>query len=533
MIPRRVHNVHLTAPSDTLLRRGAVLLEDALHTASLPEADSGRLWLVRSLNLGKIHPHHSAAKLSLDIEEQFRHLRLSAVHGNDPAAAIARVVYFHDITEAYCCFALRLTQPEPINLLSEWFWRSVLPQWQPNWSRQTALKFTMFSILQTPANLIALVELVHRLQQANRLEVLLQGLEVQDGEALLQACGWTKMDLGNQSQLEKALLQQKISQLEPKSEYQSIEIEVLPIASLTLKPWLLRWGGQDARSQWLATIWLLIDQPYRRSDAQLSQRATIWMQKIMRSPQPEVIPSVMLPDLSTGEAILFDSFSQSHLGLTIENPAIEIESDTSVSDASETDVSASDQNIITDLNTTEISTASQSIHQVNLNSTTELIPSQLSHFYRSPYTGFFGVIPLLNQLGLTHRSDRLPLDFPAHLLAHLAATFGIPESDPIRQVLTSQDVDAPFRGVAPMTKVTPEVTAWIAAMRFWCRRYVGMPIAKLIGRSGSFTLTRTHLDIFFHHDQADIRIRRAGLDLDPGWVPWLGLVVLFHYGHGE
>jgi hypothetical protein len=29
--------------------------------------------------------------------------------------------------------------------------------------------------------------------------------------------------------------------------------------------------------------------------------------------------------------------------------------------------------------------------------------------------------------------------------------------------------------------------------------------------------------------RADVRIRKAGLDLDPGWVPWLGRVLSFHY----
>jgi hypothetical protein len=31
------------------------------------------------------------------------------------------------------------------------------------------------------------------------------------------------------------------------------------------------------------------------------------------------------------------------------------------------------------------------------------------------------------------------------------------------------------------------------------------------------------------HSQVDMTVRRAGLDLDPGWVPWLGRVVQFHY----
>jgi len=29
--------------------------------------------------------------------------------------------------------------------------------------------------------------------------------------------------------------------------------------------------------------------------------------------------------------------------------------------------------------------------------------------------------------------------------------------------------------------------------------------------------------------QADIRLRRAGFDIDPGYLPWLDTVVHFHY----
>ena len=31
-------------------------------------------------------------------------------------------------------------------------------------------------------------------------------------------------------------------------------------------------------------------------------------------------------------------------------------------------------------------------------------------------------------------------------------------------------------------------------------------------------------------DEISVELRRAGLDLDPGWVPWLGCVVRFVYG---
>jgi hypothetical protein len=75
--------------------------------------------------------------------------------------------------------------------------------------------------------------------------------------------------------------------------------------------------------------------------------------------------------------------------------------------------------------------------------------------------------------------------------------------------------------------------AWFTAMRRWCRRYAGLELADLIRRPGRIMATRTHLDVFFSLRQVDIRVRRAGLDIDPGWAPWFGRVVQFHYVEGE
>lgn len=37
------------------------------------------------------------------------------------------------------------------------------------------------------------------------------------------------------------------------------------------------------------------------------------------------------------------------------------------------------------------------------------------------------------------------------------------------------------------------------------------------------------IEVHFSVDQADTRLRRVGLDLDPGWMPWLGCVMRFVY----
>jgi hypothetical protein len=75
--------------------------------------------------------------------------------------------------------------------------------------------------------------------------------------------------------------------------------------------------------------------------------------------------------------------------------------------------------------------------------------------------------------------------------------------------------------------------SWLTAMRRWCRKYARLGLRELVCRPGRVSITRTHIDAVFDHRHADIRVRKAGLDLDPGWIPWFGRVVSFHYQYGE
>jgi hypothetical protein len=72
--------------------------------------------------------------------------------------------------------------------------------------------------------------------------------------------------------------------------------------------------------------------------------------------------------------------------------------------------------------------------------------------------------------------------------------------------------------------------AWLVASRRWLRRHARIGLADLVLRPAALALTPTHVDVSFDLAHADLRVRRAGLDLDPGWVPWLGRVLTFHYG---
>ena len=72
--------------------------------------------------------------------------------------------------------------------------------------------------------------------------------------------------------------------------------------------------------------------------------------------------------------------------------------------------------------------------------------------------------------------------------------------------------------------------AWLIACRRWLRRYARVGLAGLVMRPARLSLTPTHADMFFALSDVSLAVRRTGLDLDPGWVPWFGRVVSFHYG---
>jgi hypothetical protein len=112
------------------------------------------------------------------------------------------------------------------------------------------------------------------------------------------------------------------------------------------------------------------------------------------------------------------------------------------------------------------------------------------------------------------------------LLRHVAHHLGVPDDDP--GLLPFQPSVA--EDERPLTR--PQRRAlerWRVELTRWTRRRARLPLRAVVRRSARIVATRTHVDVLFDARDADIRVRAAGLDIDPGWVPWLGKVVQFHY----
>jgi hypothetical protein len=84
-------------------------------------------------------------------------------------------------------------------------------------------------------------------------------------------------------------------------------------------------------------------------------------------------------------------------------------------------------------------------------------------------------------------------------------------------------------GLHPQPTLTDLENTWLLLLSRYLYRYAKLGLRQMLNRPGRIASSKTHFDILFDTQQIDIRIRIAGLDINPGWVPWLARVVQFHY----
>ena len=105
------------------------------------------------------------------------------------------------------------------------------------------------------------------------------------------------------------------------------------------------------------------------------------------------------------------------------------------------------------------------------------------------------------------------------MLLDVGLALEMPEDEPLAEFLAAQDCGPPPRS-ALFNQIVSDMEALYAHDDVWPPRL--MQPARLMANE-------THLDLDLLTPRVDIDIRRVGLDIDPGWVPWLGRIVTFHY----
>jgi hypothetical protein len=163
------------------------------------------------------------------------------------------------------------------------------------------------------------------------------------------------------------------------------------------------------------------------------------------------------------------------------------------------------------------------------------------------------VLPVLERVGFAKwAAERRPEEpapdiLAAEILHLLLSRLGVEEVDPVWRIAAAfrlkPEATGELSGVRPQPEAPSDLrgfrlqpdgcesaTIWLTSCRHYLRRHARIGLASLVLRPARLAITPTHLDVFFRLTAADLRIRRAGLDIDPGWLPWFGRVVAFHYG---
>lgn len=142
----------------------------------------------------------------------------------------------------------------------------------------------------------------------------------------------------------------------------------------------------------------------------------------------------------------------------------------------------------------------------------------------SDAAGLWLAIPTLIRLGFREWLCKEPLllrgDAGRVLVRTLARHHRVPEGDPAL---------AAFEGLGAIGETPEWARRWRSGLGGWLRRRARIPLHRLIWKRGEVMFAEDALTVRFPIEAADIRLRRRALDVDPGWVDWLGLSVRYRY----
>ena len=442
-------------------------LEDALRVTSLPGDGEGRLVFVRRLRLQGVRRDASAQSLAAQIERAARIERGTLVHGEAAHAAAADAVWFADRAEAVAALFVRLVRAEPADA---WYWPLVFPELRLHAAPERARRLAAVALRPGWS---ADRGWALRCAAAFALEVARRGavaelaavLPAREAETLIAEYGWSTEAAPDARDVARV-------SFAPNGVAELADgEEAQPGPVLVLS--LLACAADPASAQCRSL-------PAVARRALSEARAARWGPRLPRAREfdngrihvrPAALAAVRPADAETPEVPPFPK-----------------------SDAA-------------------------SVRDV-------------WHVTRA--AGLLFLLPMLERLG-----DRLDATTPAagegvgvpiggaidvrYVLSCCLKWMRVPAADAAWLLVGLEEMGA------DQTDVTGAAQAWLRRLRMWGVRNLRMSLRRLVLRGGRVSVSLTHADVELPLASIDIRIRRVGLDLDPGWVAAYGRVVRFHY----
>jgi hypothetical protein len=564
---RQVQRLHLRAPDDTLAGRGVRLIEDALRTASLPDAGAGML-LFRRLALGRFGADVAPQTLSLALERRIAALRALAIHAAAPGAAQSPAVWFRDALEAHSLLALRIAEGEPAH---EWFWPLVVPELRPADGAAQRLRAVVHSLRARHEAPTALPLLARALAKRGHADLLRAAVGATQTARLLHARTTDAEQTTPTPAADVALYAAVAPKSTAAPPFRSRR-HIAPVPAAASTNAAPSAGPTAARAAQVLAGSPRMD----RSEAHVAPRpASLARAAGTSAPHHErddsTVRSTRPPPPTPRSAA--HAATQSELAMHAPMPA-----------------RAAQPKLTMHAPAPARAAHAQAGGTLDQPPWPDAAPTEAG--------GLLFLLPVLARLGyerwLEDSPQWTPLAIDRRMLALVCARLALPPDDPAWQLCAAPVLPSPARFCAPSAwaegiaacgsawrrdaaadgtrlwdasgrlllaawpgrrrpaavasllrgrrvvrcddgsrdpDLTAAVTAaWLTACRRWLRRRARLGIATAVARPARLSLTPTHADVFFDLNGVSLAVRRAGLDLDPGWVPWFGRVVGFHYG---
>jgi hypothetical protein len=484
---RTVRHLHLRVPHENDSVRARIALEDGLATADF--GDAGRLILVRHLTLPRFVGDLSGPKAARVIEASYRALLPTAVHGADPRAPMTNVVWFEDRLEALLeALSVRVDE-RPLNA---WFWRQALGPLFPVSSAEAVP--SLFQAIATwegpgrgrPVGLLALARRWRTWSEPSFTRFL-RSLPA----AMLQAA---------------ELPTPTVAEVDGTHTYKGVPASALRVI-------------EQARARILAAVKVGLDEAAWVTRWELAA-GDVALPSGAVSLVSEVVADIVRGEFQSGVPVAERAGQESILEERTPEWAPKPRSFSS----SFPTASATSASVQTSPALPGVESASWPVgaEEVRL-----LLPPWLSDASPSAHGGFFMLLNAWQALGFHDWLDAQAPELQAAIarvwLERWATRLRMPAEDPQRFVWqTLHEMELSASSVAALDD-------WALRTRRWLRTRALIGPASLVLRSGAVCVTRTHIDVVFPLQKVDLRVRRAGLDRDPGWVAWLGRIVAFHF----
>lgn len=496
---RRVRRARLHVGDRTSRPWAEFTLSEALRLVHLPGEDEGRVYYFRRIVLRDIPADGNRIVWQTRLQVVLTECAGSAVHGADRRAGSAETVYFESRQEALEMLLRKLFRREP---KADWFWPLVSAAATPvNDGMQ--IRAILEELRNEPGSWRRVAQSVFTALGSAAPGVLLAAVPV--GEA----ARWLR-EMGD---VEGADANAPAVRL-------STDVEEAIARALHAL------GPDDPRTMWLAVLAVSQVAPATMNAGIVVRRARATLARLLPPDRDAANRATQARTRNAVRRVWFDDdVSLQGAG------AAPKELETPIASDSELLVAAQEiapRGAVAEEMAPRIGAIAQPEHVVPL-----VVAECVFVGERTAAAGLFFLLNVLARLGIARLLQGTPAlvesAFVARLLIRLAMRAGVDPADPAIRLLEAEVELLRLALTAPQPDDTTLLRSWSLAIRRWCRQTGRLDVRDVVRRSGRVSVTRTDLDVSLPLAHADIRIRRIGLDIDPGWLPWFGRVVRFHY----